>query len=745
MLSLPALLIGATALFAAQAAPPNAKPKPSSKAVDDASFAAALDRVRKLGDDGKWSVASKSLENLLADTGDLPFVRGRRTEIVAELKRIAVRIAVPLPDPGTLIHGKLANWERKTGEISLVYEPVGTDDFIKCGDFWILPIDFDGPVTIRAEGDEFDGVGKHLLAIAVGVHDEDWTEIALAAGKLTRTEEVTALTEILRTHGQEKDVLFKVEKGPLLGKRFEIEINVGGSEITITYNNVRLGQAKRPAGLRGRVGLVPAPMLKRLTIRGTGSTSWLQGKLDAAVHDAEEKFLADWKPDDHLPKWLASSAAPAAAAPARKRPAPDALPWRMTPPDIAFAEKICALVDGGKGEQAFEEWKKRKPAEFSKDLVDYLALVIVDELHWLAVNAELVDDFLKRHPDFAFARLIHAHCTIALGRFEEAAPELADLRGHVDDEVELATDLVELDLLLERIDDAARALREARAAGVTSNDLTELERDLVSLRRGPDFARRYEQKSDHFLVVTDMDAATPKTAARQLEESYRICSQIFGESKEPARITSAYLFSGRSGYVAYGGTLGSIVHSTAGLYSPTFKQLLVWNLPERDEVARTLRHEATHQYLDRLGFRMPVWLNEGWATYVEQIASSGRADVKAGAVDRARLGGWVANRHQIFPLDELFMMSPQKFYACAALTYVESWGLLHFLRHGKLAVHASDAPTLQQIDQRLLQALRDRAPIPELAKRAFAGVDMPSFQAAFFAHMDELCRAEGVR
>jgi hypothetical protein len=323
--------------------------------------------------------------------------------------------------------------------------------------------------------------------------------------------------------------------------------------------------------------------------------------------------------------------------------------------------------------------------------------------------------------------------------------ELADLRGHVDDEVTLATDLVEIDLLLESVDDAARALREARAAGVTSKDLTELEHDVVSLRRGPEFARRFEEKSDHFLVVTDMDFATPKTAARQLEESYRICSQIFGESKGPAKLTSAYLFSGRAGYVAYGGTFGSIVHSTAGLYSPTFKQLLVWNLPERDEVARTLRHEATHLYLDRLGFRTPVWLNEGYATYVEQIASSGRSDVKAGAVDRARLGGWVVYRAKAFPLDDLFALSPQKFYACAALTYVESWGLIHFLRHGKLAVHAPDAPTLQQIDQRLLQALRDRAPIPEVAKRAFAGVDMPAIQAAFFAHMDDLCRAEGVR
>src|SRR5262249_3683290 len=103
MLSLPALLVGATALFAPQAAPQSApsgaKPKASSKAVDDASFGAALDRIRKLGDDSKWSVASKSLENLLADTGDQPFVRGRRVEILAELKRIAVRMAVPLPDP----------------------------------------------------------------------------------------------------------------------------------------------------------------------------------------------------------------------------------------------------------------------------------------------------------------------------------------------------------------------------------------------------------------------------------------------------------------------------------------------------------------------------------------------------------------------------------------------------------------------------------------------------------------------
>jgi len=736
------------ALCAALAlAAPQAKKSPQKSAApptDDAGFVAALDGVRKLEDAGKWSEAGVALEYLLAGTGDTPFVRGRRTEIVAEAQRIAVRSAVPLPDPGTLIQGKLIHWEKKTGDLSLVYEPGKYDDFEKAGKALLHPADFDGPVSIKVEGDRFAYFGKELLVFIVGAHDDEYYDVSIGCEKRLGTGVYPPLFAVRRVRGGKAEMLVETEKGPVADKRFEIEVSVGSDEIAVTLNGARLGQAKRPKELHGRVGFsTGGRAFKRLSLRGRASTAWLQGKLDAATHDAEAKFLATWNPDDALPKWLRSSAAPA-PAPIRSRLDPESLPWPMAPPQVEYAHEIGKLIDAGKARDALKSLRKRKATELPRDLLEYLFLVTLDALDSLALNQKLVDGFKESHPDFAFAARMQAHAAIESGRFEEAARGLAALRGKVPDEAVLAHDLVRLDLLLERVDEAAGVLREERIAGVMSPELEALEQQILHLQRGPAFARRYEEKSDHFVLVTDMDSKTPKTALLQLEESYRICTRIFGESQAPPRLFPVYLFAGRTGYEAYAVNVGELAHSTAGMYSPIFKQLLVWNLPEREETARTLRHEATHQYLDLLDYRLPVWLNEGFASYVQMIASSRKSDVTAGEVDRDLLRSWSANRAHVIELSDFLEIRPKNFYAIAPVTYPESWALVHYLRHAKPAKDAP-APAPAEILARMVKALRDRAPIPEVSKRGFEGVDLATFQGAFFDYVDDLCRAEGVR
>src|SRR5262249_62039286 len=138
---------------------------------------------------------------------------------------------------------------------------------------------------------------------------------------------------------------------PLAEKRYESEVAVGADEIAVTYNGSRLGQAKCPKGLRGRVGIAGGHTFKRLALRGRASTAWLQGKLDAATHDAEAKFLATWNPDDGLPKWLRSTEAPAPAK-VEVRLDPKSLPWPMAPPQVEYALEIGKLIDSGKATEA---------------------------------------------------------------------------------------------------------------------------------------------------------------------------------------------------------------------------------------------------------------------------------------------------------------------------------------------------------------------------------------------------------
>jgi hypothetical protein len=305
---------------------------------------------------------------------------------------------------------------------------------------------------------------------------------------------------------------------------------------------------------------------------------------------------------------------------------------------------------------------------------------------------------------------------------------------------------VQVQLLRAKPEEAQRVLREARAEGVTSPEFDELDELVVHLLRGPNFPRRFEQKSTHFALVTDIDHDTARASLKLLEESYAICSKVFGESDAPARPFPVYFFSGRTGYIEYAGRASKMAHSTAGMYSGLFKHLLVWNQPDRGETARTLRHEATHQYLDLLGYRVPVWFNEGLAVYVELIASSSKADVKEGAVDRGYVDALYGNKAGVIPLKQFTTIGPSSFYKYASITYAEAWALVHFLRHGDpprgAATPADPAP--QEVNARLMAALQQRVAPHEVIVRAFQGVDLDRFQKRFLDHIEQL-RAEADR
>src|SRR5262249_57585851 len=121
---------------------------------------------------------------------------------------------------------------------------------------------------------------------------------------------------------------------------------------------------------------------------------------------------------------------------------------------------------------------------------------------------------------------------------------------------------------------------------------------------------------------------------------------------------------GVPGQPGQGGSAGpypKLAHSPAGMYSPLFKHLLVWNLPDRAEISRTLRHEATHQYLDMLGYHVPVWFNEGLATYVEYIASSNKSDVKSGTVNAPMVRRLVEHPSDVVPLSKFIHYGPPSF------------------------------------------------------------------------------------
>jgi tetratricopeptide (TPR) repeat protein len=709
--------------------------------LDEGAFVKAFAELQQLGNAGQWSEEKAALQALLETTGDQPWVRSRRTELVDEMRRAAIRSAVPQPDPATLTDGKLLAWNPRSGEFSITYSQGHWKDFSVSGDFLVHAAAFDGPLTMRVSGDDFRWSGAKLLHLLIGAHGDETLEVVVGAG-----EEIGGgigfkpICEFIQRAGARQTVLGNFEHGPSFGKSFDLEVAVTDRGISVGNGVSRYGEVKLPPDFHGRVGLTNSPAIKRLALRGRASPEWLQGRLDAVTRDAERKFLETWRVDDELPPWLRNGEPPAPAAAATQAGMKLKLPWLVTKTQETLFASLETDLDGGHADRVLERLAKLPPDALPRDVADYLRFDALLRLGALDREAGALDPFIARNPDFAAGLYFHARLQYERFALDDAARELAALHGRLPDPGVLASDRVQVELQRGRPEEAQRILREARAEGVTSPEFDDLDQTVVHLLRGPEFAKRSGLESPHFAVATDLGVAAARDALKVLEESYAICSKIFGESDAPARPFPVYLFASQAGYAAYVGKQSTRAHSTVGMYSKLFKHLMVWNQTENGETARTLRHEATHQYLDLLGYRVPVWLDEGLAVYVELIASGRKADVGGGAVDPVWLAMLTKHRSELRPVADFVATTPDAFYDRGEASYSQAWALVHFLRHGAAPAGAatSDDPAPQEVNSRLMAALRERVAPQDVFRRAFDGVDLAKFDGRFLDHVVHL-------
>jgi len=162
-------------------------------------------------------------------------------------------------------------------------------------------------------------------------------------------------------------------------------------------------------------------------------------------------------------------------------------------------------------------------------------------------------------------------------------------------------------------------IEEALRNGIPMGNLDPLNRILVRAEKGPVWETTYEFKSRHYHILSDMDVRTCMQAAEVLEKSYDAYTFKLQKVRDlKKRRFRVYLFSGEEGYRSYSmEVLGSGNRDSCGCYSGLLKCLLIRNLPKREDMMVTVRHEGFHQYLDRIMHDPPRWLNEGLAQYYE--------------------------------------------------------------------------------------------------------------------------------
>jgi len=201
--------------------------------------------------------------------------------------------------------------------------------------------------------------------------------------------------------------------------------------------------------------------------------------------------------------------------------------------------------------------------------------------------------------------------------------------------------------------------------------------------------------SRYYQIQTDLS----DWAAKQVGEHLDAVSAAYAArfSKFPVRNNSLaplYLFASRQDYLAFLQERGINGDNTGGMYFRSGERsgLVGWvENKNREKVLSVLRHEAFHQFTyERLGLRLPKWLNEGLATYFED-GIVGRNEIVTGLVSAQRLHKVQQDirSNNCIPFEQLWNAQSSEWSQVvredrqtASAIYNQSWAIVQFLIHG---------------------------------------------------------------
>ncbi len=609
---------------------PSATAEPTAEA-----FTSGLARVQTSLESGQFKRANDALFDLLFKYRESEWAVRRKLEIVDLARRCAFGMEQQPPKLAALVSGELVRWDAKSGDVEIRYTTDRLRDFNAGSDEdgadWIHPATYVDTLSIEVEFDAAERIAGDGPQFFVGIGPPEEYRIRFGeSDEMTHGEDSYLPAHLVRwLDGKKGEFLDeRSEMSPSYEKKGSLKVTVGTGAVTAYRDGKRILQGRRTTRESGQIGFQNVDVSRRLILKGKFQPSWPQGLIDSAQQSAREKFEAAWQPKRHLPEWLLTEGGPADTGPSTTSTAPaksdaaSGAPRKRTQAEEAAFEKFDAR---------FGELVRGSPGRRSDRL--RVARQVVTEFPsvpegWIALVCEQL--------------------------------EAGDLEA------------------------SQASCDQALAQGIAAELLEDLPKSLAKARIGPSFTRTFAHESANYVVKSDIDQATCVEATKVLEESYRSYKQRLAPVKDvEQRMFRVFLFAGEAGYQACAlDTLGEEPESTAGVYSPLLKQPLIWNLPDRAAMFRTVRHEGFHQYLDRLVEDAPSWFNEGMAEYYE-LADLHGGEWKEGQPNgdhvellREAGGRWL-------PLAKLFALDPDEFYGeGSSLHYAQCWLVVHCLRQG---------------------------------------------------------------
>lgn len=686
------------------------------------------------------------------DSESLQTARPAIEELVSRIEFLA---AYRPPRPNDVVAGDLVEYDSRSGRIKIRYTPDQLRDDARpkrpaalrredekvwqelekarrmleslggAGMSAVHPVIFKGPYTVTVAGRSYPGgpTGFHMgyVRVLAALDESVGYDVVFGAPKTKDAVSVTWIpSSIGRFENGKREALASKDDAPTMpGKPFRAVVRVEAGAISASFNGRSLLRAKRSNRAFGRAGvqIVGNADITEITFDGLANTAWIQNLLDALQDAARKEFNATFRPRDHLPAWLYPSGVTPATSEAAEpsAPAPRALPSDADAPSADVAKTVDAALaakDTERARRALADARDVPP--LTKTFLQ--ARISHGEGAWEDA-CRLLDTLCVAEPRFARGSALRGECHLALGRDDAARADFAAAL-RVEPSVPWLRAFVPLALSAGDVQAATAATTAARARGVIAEDLDDT---LHMVAFGPEWANRYSYSSANYEVVSEIDQGSCRRASEILEAVRSFFAEDLGnlDRKKPER-SKVYLFAGESGYQAYcKRILGGAVPHTGGLYSSILKQLLIWNLPDRDQMWRVVRHEALHQYLDEVVGDVALWLNEGLAENYALCDSGNRSTWRTGQTPMQSLHLATLSMRPLTPLHRFLRMTRRQFYADPALNYGQSWALVRLLLHGE--------QKHRLVFDRLRAALHDD-PAGAVAI-AFDGVDLADLQA----------------
>ncbi len=686
---------------------------------DEKAFNADYAKVLRFTKINRWTKAGDLLDDLLTKHASAPYVFSRRREILEYLERCAFHSKYPDAKPKDVVSGDLKSYDPKRGTIKITYNG-NFRDFERSNGLRIHKARLTGPATIEVSGPKHP-IGKQLMVMIDSYKDNAYT--VLFGCEQENDSWFPARLRGLK-NGKWVDLDYKEISPVKGGKKFKFKIKVKSTSIQASYNNRGYLQGKKKRNHWGYWGFDDNTAVDKVTLKGAIQPAWIKGLIDEKRQKDRATFASDFRIERVAPRWLLNGRPPVAKVKKVKRD-DRAYPGELTPSQHEALKSMRDLATFKNWELALKKAEALSPEIPQATRSWFLALYQTKLDKWdLALKNAGIS--AKLDPTFYESGSMWADLLTRSGRKEEARKVWRSLLKSHPQEAYSYSSLAYLLMEHNELPAADAVIKDAIKRGLRSRQIKALEDTLFRASHGPKWQNVYHWKSRHYEVHTDIDKKTAEDASRILEKAFTAYSTYMGRTKTKApRRFQVYIFSGEAGYHEYVRSLiGTPKTHTAGLYFPLLKQLLIWNLPDRKSMLKTVQHEGFHQYVDSITEEMPNWLNEGTAEYYETATSGRWSNTPIRKDHLSELAGGVRD------LGRFVRISYRDFYGSASFNYARAWALVYFLRHS--------TPTNKKVLTSLHDKLKSGMTSKKAIEEVFGQLDMKALKVEMEAFLDEL-------